>query len=97
MAERVLALEAEQEVVRVIVIPIGAKHTVIPGTVAKEQEIAWLILVCFGTVVEHLHIAAVGRGIRGSAGKLIIEFIGRDNPDTHAVVILMPGLDTFGL
>ncbi len=97
VAERVLALETEQEVVRVIVIPIATKHTVIPGTVAKEQEIAWLIVVCFGTVVEHLHISAVGCGIRGSAGKLIIKFIGRDDPDTHTAVILMPSLDTFGL
>ena len=35
VAERVLALEAEQEVVRIIVIPIATKHTVIPGSVAE--------------------------------------------------------------
>ena len=35
VAERVLALETEQEVVRIIVLPISAKHPVIPGTVAE--------------------------------------------------------------
>ena len=35
LAERVLALVAEQEVVGRIVLPVGGQHTVVPATVAE--------------------------------------------------------------
>ena len=79
MTERVLALETEQEIVRVTAAPISRAHPVVIGTIAKEQQVAGHLLVCLSAVVEHLHISAVGRRIRRATTKLMIELVGWDD------------------
>ena len=81
-AERVLALEAEQEIVGRQADPVGAGHAVVPGAVAEEQQVAWHVGLGCGSVGEHLQVSAVGIGIGGAAGKLIEQLVGRD--DAHA-------------
>ena len=97
VAERVLALEAQQEVVRIIATPVCAQHTVIPGTVAEEQQVAGHVGFRLRPVVEHLHIAAVGRSIRRTAGEFIIQLVSRHDPHPQPVVGLVPGLDALCL
>ena len=97
VAERVLALEAQQEVVRIIATPVCAQHTVIPGTVAEEQQVAGHVGFRLRPVIEHLHIAAVGRSIRRTAGEFIIQLVGRHDPHPQPVVGLVPGLDALCL
>ena len=87
LAEGVLALIAQQEIVGGIVLPARGKHPVVPGTVAEEQQVAGHILVALRTVVEHLQVAAVGIGIGGAAGELVVEFVGGN--DIHAQRVLL--------
>ena len=86
LAERVVALEAEQVVVGRGLSPVAAEHAVIPCAVAEEQQEARFVGLGFGTVVEHLQIALVGGGIGGSAGELVIELIGRHNAHAQTVM-----------
>ena len=80
-AEGVLALVAEQEVIRRIVLPVGGQHTVVPGAVAEEQQESWHVGLRLRTVVEHLQIASVGIGVGRAAGELVEEFVGRYDAD----------------
>ena len=86
LAERVVALEAEQVVVGRGLSPVAGEHAVIPCAVAEEQQEAWLVGLGLGTVVEHLQIPLVGGGIGGSAGELVVEFVGRY--DAHAQTVM---------
>ena len=97
MTERVLAFEAEQEVVWVIAFPVCAAHPVVPRSVAEKQQVTGHVVLSLSPVVEHFHIPTVGRGIRRTAGELIVQLIGGHNPDPQTVMRLMPGLDTFSL
>ena len=95
--ERVVALEAEQEIVRIIAAPLRTVHAVVPGTVAIEQQVSGHIRLRRSPVVEHLHIAAIGRSVRGPARELIIQLIGRHDPHAQTVALLVQRLDAFSL
>ena len=86
LAHRVFRLVAQQEIVGRIVLPVAEHHAVVPCAVAKEDQVAGLILLALGPVVEHLHVAAVGVGIRRAARELIVELVSHDDVDAHAVV-----------
>ena len=87
MTERVLALETQQEIIGITTAPIRCQHAVVVGTVAKEQQVSGHLGIRLRTVVEHLHIASVGRGIRRAAAELMIELVGRD--DTHRKTVAL--------
>ena len=95
--ERVVALEAEQEVVRIIAAPLCTVHTVVPRTVAIEQQVSGHIRLRRSPVVEHLHIAAIGRCVGRSARELIIQLVGRHDSHAQTVALLMQRLDAFSL
>ena len=95
--ERVVALEAEQEVVRIIAAPLGTVHTVVPGTIAIEQQVSGYIRLRRSPVVEHLHIAAIGRCVGRSTRELIIQLVGRHDSHAQTVALLMQRLDAFSL
>ena len=97
VTEGVLALIAQQEIVRVVACPVGTVHAVIPGPVTKEQQITGDVGLCQGTVVEHFQIAAIGSGIRRTTGEFVVQFVGRHDPYAQAVVLLVPGLHPFCL
>ena len=97
-AEGVFAFIAKQEVVGRVIRPGRRVHAVVPGTIAKEQKVfrhQGRVVPC--PVVKHLHVAPVGIGIGRTAGELIVEFVGRNNPYTQTVVLLMESLQTLGL
>ena len=87
--ERVLALVTKQEIIWLIVLPRAGIHTIIPGTVAEEQEVAWHLTVVLRLVVQHLHIPSISVGIRCAAGELIIQFISRYDSGFQTIVLLM--------
>ena len=95
--ERVVALITEQEIVRVTAAPLRAMHAIIPGPIAKEQEVTGHIGLCRSPVVKHLQIAAIGRGIRRAAGELIIQFVCRNDSYPQTVFLLMERLDALCL
>ena len=97
-AEGVFAFIAKQEFVGRVICPSRRVHAVVPGTIAKEQKVfrhQGRVVPC--PVVKHLHVAPVGIGIGRAAGELIVEFVGRYNPNTQPVVLLMESLQTLGL
>ena len=95
--ERVLALEAEQIVVGRLGLPVSTQHAVVPGTVAKEQQVAGHVGLGLGTVVEHLQVAAIGIGVGRTTGELVEELVSRHNVDAHGVVLLVEGFQPLGL
>ena len=97
LTERVLALVAQQIVVGIVAAPLAGEHTVVPSAIAKQQQVARLIVRCGGTVVQHFQIAAVGSGIGGAAAELVIQLVGRYDGYTQSVVLLMVGFQAFGL
>ena len=97
-AEGVVALVAEEEVIGRCREPLLRAHAVVPGTVAKEKKEAWTLRnVIAGTVVEHLHVAAVGIGVRCATGELIEQLVGYHDIHAQAVVVLMELLQPFCL
>ena len=97
LIERVLALVAEQEVIWLVVLPRTGVHTVIPGTVAEEQEVSWHLTVTLRLVVQHLHIPSIGVGIRCTAGELIKQLIGRNDSGLQTVVLFVEFLQSLCL
>ena len=97
LAEGVLALEAEQEVVGRIVAPVAGKHAVVPCSVAKKQQIAGHIGLARCAVVEHLQIAAIGIGIGSATRELVEKLVGRHYAHTKAVALLVQLLQPLGL
>ena len=95
--ERVVALETEQEIVKIIAAPLGTVHTVVPGTVAIEQQVSGHVRLRRSPVVEHLHITAIGRSVGSSTRELIIQLVGRHDPHAQTVALLMQRLDAFSL
>ena len=72
-------------------------HAVVPQTVAEEQQVLRTVVLASGTVVEHLHVAAVRRSIGGTTRELIIEFVGRHKVHRHRVVLLVERLQSLRL
>ena len=95
--ERIVALETEQEVISIIAAPLGTAQAVIPRPVAVEQQVSGKVSLRCSPVVEHLHVAAIGCGIRGSAAELVIQLIGRHDPHAQAVALLVQCLDALSL
>ena len=97
LAERLLALIAKQIVVRIQRLTACRQHSVVPDAIAKHQQILRHIRLGLSLVVEHSQIAAIGIGIRGSAGKLVIEFISRHYRNSQPVMGFMKFFQYFSL
>ena len=97
LAERVLTLHAKQEIIRGVTLPRTRVHTVIPCTVAEEQQITRHLFIGLRPVVQHLHVTAVGMCIRSSAGEFIKQFISRHDLHRHSIALFMQRLDSFCL
>ena len=93
----VLALVAQQEVVGRAVLPRCRQHAVVPRTVAQQQQVARHVVLRLRTVVEHLHVAAVGVGVRCTAGELVVQLVGGYDGDAQSVLLLVQGLQPLGL
>ena len=83
VAERVFTLITEQEIVKRICRHVTDVHAIIPHAVTKEQQITRHLCLCLSPIVEHLHVSAVGIGIRCSRRKFIIKFVGRHHFHCH--------------
>ena len=97
LAERVLAFIAQQIVVGRSLTPVGGKHTVVPGPVAEEQQIARHVGLALSTVVEHLQVAAVGVGVGCAAAELVEELVGRHDAHAQRIALLVQSLQSLGL
>ena len=96
LAEGVFALVSQQVVVRVEMAARRGQHSVVPYTVAEEQE-RLRQAAAGGTVVEHLHVASVGHCVRRSAGELVVQFVSRNDTYRKVVVRTVEGGQPFGL
>ena len=97
LAVGILTLIAKQEIVGRVALPGWRQHAVVPGTVAQQQQEAGHVVVSLCTVVEHLHIAAIGVSIGCTAGELVEELVGRYDVDAQTVFLFVELLQTFGL
>ena len=95
--ERVFALIAEKVVVGRSVTPFAAEHSVVGGTIAKEQQVARQFFGTLGAVVEHFHIALIGRRIGRTAGELVVDFVGWNDAHAQPIVRFVEGCQSFGL
>ena len=62
--ERFLALKSKQIIVGIVLSAKRSFESVVPYTATKQQEILRLFGLRRGSVVQHLEIVAIGRGIR---------------------------------
>ena len=92
LTEGVITLVAEQVVVGRLIAPIAGEHAVVPCAIAKEEQIAGLVGSGLGTIVEHLHITAIGIGIGSAAGELVIKLVGRHDVYSKTIVGFVEGL-----
>ena len=97
IVERVLALISQEEIVRIKALTIGSQHTVVPHTATEEQEILGCVLLRLCPVVEHLHIAPVGVGIRRSTRELIVELVSGHDVHAQRVMLLMKSSQALSL
>ena len=97
IAHAVLALEAQQIVIGIGGSPCRAEHAVVPCAVAHENEVSGGLVLAGGAVVEHLHEAAVGRGVGRSAGEFVIDLVGTHHNGAKPVVCGMGIGQTLGL
>ena len=84
--KRILALKAKQVVIGTQLLTDIGVHTVVPHAVAEQQQVFRHICIGLRTIVEHLQITTIGIGIGGSAGKLIKQFVGRNDAHPQTVV-----------
>ena len=89
VAETVVALIAEQIVVGRIGLPSIGNHTVVPGAITHEKQIAGSFCIGACTVVEHLQEAAVSRSVRRSARELIVYLVGTEDAHSQSVMFCM--------
>ena len=97
MTERILTLETKQKIIGIATAPISRQHTVVVGTVTEKQQVTRHLGIGLRTVVEHLHIASIGRSIRRTAAELMIEFIGWDDTHRKTVAFFVQLLDALCL
>ena len=97
LAERVLTLVAEQIVIGRRLPPVAGKHTIVPGTIAHEQQVARHVGLALGAIVEHLQVASIGVGVGRATAELVEELVGRYDAHTQRVKPFMQCLQTLGL
>ena len=87
----------EQIVVRIQFAAIGCEHSIIPHAISEKQEI-FRHIFCLGCLIgQHTQITAIGIGIWGSTGKLIIQFISRNNVHTKTIMAFVEFLQSLSL
>ena len=96
-AERVLALVAQQVVVNRGRAPVVGQHAVVPRAVAEQQQVAWLVGLARGTVVQHFHISLVGGGIGRAAREFVVDFVGGHDSHPQAVLLAVECCQALGL
>ena len=94
---RVLTLERQEVVVGVLARVVRRNHTVVPKTIAEEQEVFRAVVLASGAVVEHLHVAAISRSVGGAARELVEEFVGWHEIHLQRVVLIVERLQTLRL
>ncbi len=89
---RVVRLESEQ----FVVILFDHNFAVVVHAAAKQQQVAWHIVVASGAVVKEFHQAAIGGSIAHSRRKFVVNLLDIDHLDAHSLHAAVCSRQAFG-
>ena len=95
--KRIFTFKTKQVIVRIEIATVGRQHSVVPDTIAKQQQIFRHVSICLCPIVQHLEVPTVGICVRSATRELVVKFISRHDAYSHTIVLFVECLQTFGL